>query len=119
INTFYPSEGWPTVNTLCTYSWQKVLDILPRQYAGKKAKPESDYVERHIKGAASLPFYLVESYLDAVPRDVWIVVYCACPHAESEAAADVLLDAGFDKVRVLDEGFRVWQERGYPTESGA
>ncbi|MEE9383760.1 MAG: hypothetical protein V3V08_10135, partial [Nannocystaceae bacterium] len=43
INTFYPSEGWPTVNTLCTYSWQKVLDILPRQYAVKKAKPESEW----------------------------------------------------------------------------
>ena len=38
--------------------------------------------------------------------------------AESEAAADVLLGAGIDQVRVLDEGFDVWLARGYPSASG-
>lgn len=82
------------------------------------ARPPTDYVDRHIKGAASLPFYDVQNHLDEIPRDVWIVTYCACPHAESEAAADVLLGAGFANVRVLDEGFNVWVERGYPTVAG-
>ena len=82
------------------------------------ARPPGDYVNRHIKGAASLPFYDVAARVDDIPRDVWIVTYCACPHAESEAAADALLNAGFTNVRVLDEGFNVWTERGYPTVSG-
>ncbi|TPV94508.1 MAG: hypothetical protein B7733_14800 [Myxococcales bacterium FL481] len=82
------------------------------------ARPPADFVTRHIQGAASLPFYEVEDHLDEIPRDVWIVTYCACPHAESEAAADVLLGAGFTNVRVLDEGFNVWVERGYPTAAG-
>lgn len=82
------------------------------------ARPPSDYVERHIKGARSLPFYLASQYAGDLPDDVWIVTYCACPHAESEALADGLIDAGLDRVRVLDEGFNVWLERGYPSESG-
>ncbi len=67
INTFYPSEGWPTVNTLCTYSWQKVLDILPRQYAVKKAKPEFE-VERGTfdeEGDSCGPYAHAEVTLDS------------------------------------------------------
>ncbi|TPV97307.1 MAG: hypothetical protein B7733_00220 [Myxococcales bacterium FL481] len=82
------------------------------------ARPPSDYVERHIKGAKSLPFYLASQHAAKLPDDVWIVTYCACPHAESEALADGLIAEGLQRVRVLDEGFRVWLDRGYPSSSG-
>lgn len=82
------------------------------------ARPPSDYLAGHISGAVSVPFYAVEDALDQLPRDVWIVCYCACPHAESGIAADALEAAGFDLVRVLDEGFLVWQDLGYPVTAG-
>ena len=82
------------------------------------ARPPADYVQSHITGAVSVPFYDVESYLDQLPKDTWIVAYCGCPHAESTAAAEALQANGYDKVMVLDEGFEAWVEAGLPTSSG-
>jgi cytochrome c oxidase cbb3-type subunit III len=82
------------------------------------ARAPSDYVASHIAGAADVPFYQASDYLFALPKDKWLVCYCACPHAESGALADALLANGFTKVTILDEGFNVWRDRGYPVRSG-
>jgi cytochrome c oxidase cbb3-type subunit 3/ubiquinol-cytochrome c reductase cytochrome c subunit len=82
------------------------------------ARAPSDYALEHIAGAVSGPFYDVASFADRLPRDTWIVAYCGCPHAASGAAVDALIARGFQKVRVLDEGFYVWRERGYSTRVG-
>lgn len=82
------------------------------------ARAPGDYVTEHIEGAVSVPFYLVADYFSQLPKDVFVVAYCGCPHAESGQAADALRKAGWSKVRVLDEGFFVWKARGYPTRSG-
>jgi len=81
------------------------------------ARPKSDYIRSHIKGAISIPFYEIESAIGLLPKDVWIITYCACPHALSGKAADKLKAAGYDKVAVLDEGIFFWQNKGYPYES--
>ncbi len=83
------------------------------------ARPPADYVASHVLGAQSMPFYAVDARVDALPKDVWIVTYCGCPHAESGALAQALRSRGFTKVRVLDEGFAHWQATGYPVRSGA
>lgn len=82
------------------------------------ARAPSDYVAEHIKGAANVPFYEASDYLFALPKDKWLVSYCACPHAESGVLLDTLLANGFTKVTILDEGFFVWRDRGYPVRSG-
>lgn len=78
------------------------------------ARPTGDYLTSHITGATSLPFYDAEQYVDALPRDHWVITYCGCPHAVSGQLADALKAQGFTRVAVLDEGFYVWEERGYP-----
>ena len=78
------------------------------------ARPRGDYLWGHIDGAMSMPYYDVEKCYSALPRDTWIVAYCACPHNESEHAANVLKEKGYDKVRVLNEGYIEWKEAGYP-----
>ena len=83
------------------------------------ARPPADYVRGHITGAISVPFYAVEAVVDQLPADRWFVTYCACPHAEAMQAADILEAHGLPHVRVLDEGVRVWAERGYPMHEGA
>lgn len=82
------------------------------------ARAPGDYVTGHIAGAVSVPFYDTGSFIDQLPKDEWIVAYCACPHAESTAAANVLLNNGFDKVKVLDEGLPAWEGAGYPMNTG-
>jgi len=78
------------------------------------ARPFSDYKVFHIEGAYSMPFYKVEERLDELPKDLWIITYCGCPHAISGKALDVLRANGFEKSGVLDEGIFVWEDRGYP-----
>jgi mono/diheme cytochrome c family protein/rhodanese-related sulfurtransferase len=82
------------------------------------ARAPSDYVNEHIVGAVSVPFYDPGPYLRQLPRDVWSVCYCACPHAESGQLAQKLKAAGFKKVTVLDEGLGYWRTHQYGTRSG-
>jgi len=95
---------------------QEELDLGARM-ALVDARPSSDYFLEHITGAVNVPFYSAEDYVEQLPRDTWIVVYCACPHAESGQVADLLEANGFTKVKVLDEGFFYWKEQGYPVTS--
>ncbi len=83
------------------------------------ARAPSDFVASHIAGANDVPFYEADEYLFALPKDKWLVCYCACPHAESGKLLDTLVANGFTKVTILDEGFFVWRDRGYPVRSGA
>lgn len=82
------------------------------------ARAPSDYIADHITGAVSVPFYDPSPYLKALPKNTWLVCYCGCPHAESGMLAQKLLDSGFKKVTVLDEGLGVWKQRGYGTFGG-
>ena len=82
------------------------------------ARPSKDYTTGHITGSISVPFYSVAEVADQFPPDVTVITYCGCPHAESTIAAQALIDAGRDRVYVLDEGYYVWSERGYPVTEG-
>jgi cytochrome c oxidase cbb3-type subunit 3 len=82
------------------------------------ARAPSDYANEHIAGAVSVPFYDIEPYAKDLPRDAWLVCYCACPHAESGQLAQKLLAKGFAKVTVLDEGLGFWRAKGYGTHAG-
>lgn len=82
------------------------------------ARPKQDYELDHIQGAISMPFFEVEQRYQELPRDTWIVAYCACPRAESEEAVSVLQEKDFKKVKVLYDGYFEWLGRGYPVEKG-
>jgi len=82
------------------------------------ARAPSAYLDEHIKGAVNVPFYEPDPYIDALPKDAWLVCYCACPHAESGQLAQKLQSKGFTKVTVLDEGLGVWRNRNYETSKG-
>ena len=72
--------------------------------------------ERKIKGSIHvklrrLKYRLAFPPLKDVPRDREVVTYCACPSDEAGIrAAQVFLDAGFKRVRVLKGGWVVWQK---------
>lgn len=82
------------------------------------ARPASDYPAFHLPGAVSVPFYAADTYGPQLPKQVWTVTYCACPHAESTALAEALEKQGHAHVRVLDEGILYWKKLGWPLHSG-
>ncbi len=77
------------------------------------ARPESDWMKSHITGAVSIPHYKL-ARLDEIPKDAWVVAYCACPHHLSGLVVDELQKRGYGHAMVLDEGILEWQRRGYP-----
>jgi rhodanese-related sulfurtransferase len=76
----------------------------------------SSYVgsDNKIKGAIHLKvrrlqYRLSFPPLKDVPRDSEVVTYCACPNDESSIqAAQILLQSGFKRVRILKGGWRMW-----------
>jgi cytochrome c oxidase cbb3-type subunit 3/ubiquinol-cytochrome c reductase cytochrome c subunit len=83
------------------------------------SRTPSDYLREHIPGAVSVPFYDVERYAKDLPKDAWLICYCSCPHAESGMLCSALVNKGFKKVTVLEEGLRGWLAEKYETNSGA
>ena len=80
------------------------------------ARPPSDFAVEHIVGAVNVPYFEVDKHLSKLPKDKWIVTYCACPHAEAEEAARQLTKNGYTKVKVMDEGYFGWVDKKYPIE---
>ena len=71
----------------------------------------------HVK-VRRLRYRLTMPPLKNVPRDREVITYCACPSDEASiAAAKVLSDAGFKRVRVLKGGWRGWLKTNGPVES--
>ena len=78
------------------------------------ARPPSDWMNLHITGAISTPYYDLHT-LDDLPNDgTWIVAYCACPHHVSGIVVDELRKRGYPHTAVLDEGVYAWQQKKYP-----
>lgn len=83
------------------------------------ARPPADYARMHIVGAISVPFYDVDKYAKQIPKDRYILTYCACPHAESMKVQAALRELGYKRVAVINEGLFAWRDRGYPIHGGA
>lgn len=82
-------------------------------------RPTSDWSRGHIAGALPFPFYDIEQMARQLPRDTWIVAYCACPHAASGHVVDTLRARGFARTAVLDEGVTWWTNQHYPIARAA
>jgi cytochrome c oxidase cbb3-type subunit III len=78
------------------------------------ARSPADWVDMHIPGSISGPYY-DDAALARIPNDgSWVIAYCACPHHASGEVVDKLRKRGFKNTAVLDEGILVWKQRGYP-----
>lgn len=82
-----------------------------------------DYARGHIRCALNLPWQSFEEYMgrvwDEIPDDARIVTYCDGEDCSlSEDLAKELVSMGYDKVRVLPNGWTRWREAGLPTEQG-
>lgn len=78
--------------------------------------------DNKIKGAIYVKLRRLKSRLGMpplkdVPRNREVVTYCACPNDESSIrAAEMLLESGFTRVRVLKGGWVNWKRANGPVE---
>lgn len=86
------------------------------------ARSPEQYQQGHIQGARNLPWESVDEYCDAVmadiPQGALIITYCdgeGC--ALSKELALDLFYYGYENIRVLVDGWRLWKERHLPIES--
>ena len=71
-----------------------------------------------IPGAIGANASDIRGALKDYPRDVEIVIYCACPNETSAAVAAIHLKrAGFQKIRPLLGGIDAWTTAGRPIEA--
>jgi rhodanese-related sulfurtransferase len=85
------------------------------------ARPKQDFEKGHIKGAKSLPWHDVDRRFIAVteniPDDATIITYCDGEACElSRHLANFLIDAGFNHVRILTNGWTKWRDAHLPAE---
>jgi rhodanese-related sulfurtransferase len=87
------------------------------------ARPLEEFTKGHIQGAISLPWHEAEQRVmdvtEDMANDAAIVTYCDGDTCElSKDLALFLENLGFANVRVLINGWTVWQEAGLPVETG-
>lgn len=79
-------------------------------------RPEAGFREGHLPGARSVPFNQLRRRYGEIPTVGPVILYCACPPEELSAAYRFLSGEGYRNVRVLEDGFPGWVQRGYPLE---
>src|SRR5262245_60388744 len=85
-----------------------ILDVRPQEIRAE---------EGTIPGAVSAHPADSDPALRTYPREMEIVVYCACPNEASAAnPAKHLKQAGFKKIRPLLGGIDAWVQAGHPIE---
>lgn len=78
------------------------------------ARSPGEWLNLHITGAISTPYYDAKS-LDDIPNDgTWVLAYCACPHHVSGQVVEALRKRGYKHTAVIDEGVFAWQAKKYP-----
>lgn len=86
------------------------------------ARPYNAYEKGHIQGARSLPWNEVDQkFMQAtqdISSDIPVITYCDGETCElSHNLALFLINVGFNNVRVLINGWTLWQTKNLPTES--
>jgi len=85
------------------------------------ARSPEDYSQGHIRCAQNIPWQGFEAYMDriwgVIPEDTFIVTYCDGEHCSlSEDLARELVSMGYEKAKVLLNGWTRWREAGLPIE---
>lgn len=87
------------------------------------ARPLEEFTKGHIQSAISLPWHEAEQRVMDVTADMAndavIITYCDGDSCNlSKDLALLLENLGFSKVRILINGWTVWQNAGLPVEAG-
>jgi len=98
-------------------------DELDRQMKAGKAplvidvRGEEEYLAGHIPGARLIPHTQMGEYVEGLSalKDEPIVVYCRSGK-RAGMAAEVLENAGFTKIQILEGSYQGWEAAGKPVK---
>lgn len=79
-------------------------------------RPAEEFRKGRLPGARSLPLIERRRRYAEIPRTGRVILYCACPPPEAQAAYQFLRDQGYRNINVMEEGFSGWMKLGYPLE---
>ena len=79
-------------------------------------RPAEAFGKGRVPGARSLPLSDLRRRAGEVPRTGRVILYCACPPLEVQAAYQFLRDQGYRNTSVMEDGFPGWVKLGYPVE---
>ncbi len=79
-------------------------------------RPNDEFKKGRLPGARPIPLLELRRRYPEIPRIGRVVLYCACPSEEIQAAYQFLRDQGYRNISVMEEGFTGWAKRGYPVE---
>ncbi len=78
-----------------------------------------EYAEEHIDGATNIQLTELENMKKYLPTDVDLIVMCDGSNCNrSGAAAQMLVESGFKRVRDFAGGTEEWKKEAYPTTIG-
>jgi rhodanese-related sulfurtransferase len=94
-----------------------IVDVRsPEGFANSTTTVKGSY---HFK-VRKLKYRLQYAPFRDIPRNTEIVTYCACPKDEASiAAAQILQESGFTRVRVLQGGWNEWLKANGPVQPRA
>lgn len=97
---------------------KQLLDAGEKIFLFDMRDPE-DFKRARLPGAVSLPLQRLPSQLDKVPRAGRVVLYCSCPPGKIEEgySYQLLRNAGYRNVSVLEGGISEWRKLGYPIDT--
>ncbi len=78
-------------------------------------RDEEEFNKEHIKGAIYMPFENILSKKDELPKEKEIIIYDKAGF-RSKLVTESFVKEGYLSVTNLLDGFKNWQEKGYPTE---
>lgn len=80
-------------------------------------RPQGDYSAGHIPQSISIPMSVLEERYTRLDPEAWVIVYGeTVDEADSAAAAEFLMDQGFEHVSALFGGIQTWVTAGYPVD---
>ena len=85
------------------------------------ARSREVYASGHVKGAFSFPVReyetTINTFIETYPVATPLIVYCSGRECEdSHVLATYLSEEGYAQVRVMVDGFPLWEESGFPVE---
>jgi len=111
-------QGVPTVNLTQAYA-----RFQQGQALFIDARPANEFAELHVPKALNITPDMVEAGMAekvaGLAKDREIVVYCGQVSCDlALKVAEKLQSLGFTRVTAFVEGFRAWDEAGYPADTG-
>ena len=80
-------------------------------------RPLGDYNAGHIPQSISMPMASLDGRYSRLDPEAWVVVYGeAVDEADSAAAAEFLMEQGFEHVSTLFGGIQAWVAAGRPVD---